>query len=59
MSPDPVPIDTLGEALQRVGQLLALALDVEYIAVVRRVAPGCPLPGAQALRGIGDGVIGP
>ena len=47
----------LGKALQRVGQLLALALDVEYIAVAGRLTPGCPLPGAQALRGISDGVI--
>jgi len=49
----------LGEARQRVGEALALALDVEHVAVARRVAPGGPLPGAQALPGIGDRVIGP
>jgi len=47
-----------GKALQRVGEALALALDVEYVAVAGRVAPGGPLPGAQALPGIGDRVVG-
>ena len=48
----------LGEACQRVGEAFALALDVEHVAVARRVAPGGPLPGAQALPGIGDHVVG-
>jgi len=48
-----------GKVLQRVGEAFALALDVEHIAVARRVAPGGPLPGAQALPGIGDRVVGP
>ena len=43
----------LGEVRQPVGQVLALALDVEH------VAPGSPLSGAQALPGIGDRVVGP
>ncbi len=47
----------LGEARQRVGEALALALDVEHVAMARRVAPGGPLPGAQALPGIGDRVV--
>ncbi len=50
---------SLGKALQRAGQALALALDVEHVTVARRVAPGRSLPGAQALPGIGDGVVGP
>jgi hypothetical protein len=49
----------LGEARQSVGEAPALALDVEHVAVARRVAPGRLLPGAQAPPGIGDGVIGP
>jgi len=49
----------LGKVLQRVGEALALALDVKHVAVARRVAPGGPLPGAQALPGIGDRVVGP
>ena len=47
----------LGEACQRGDQALALALDMEYVAVARRVAPGSPLPGAQALPRIGDRVV--
>src|SRR3954464_13339419 len=50
---------TLGKARQRVGEALALALDVEHVAVARRVAPGRLLPGAQAPPGMGDGVVGP
>jgi len=49
----------LGEALQRVGEAFALALDVEHVAAARRVAPGDLLPGAQALARIGDRVVGP
>src|SRR6187549_1211225 len=49
----------LGKARQRVGEAPALALDVEHVAVARRVAPGRLLPGAQAPPGIGDGVVGP
>ena len=49
----------LGQAGQHVGQTFALALDVEHVAVARRVAPGGPLPGARALPGIGDRVVGP
>src|SRR3954453_23451809 len=30
-----------GKARQRVGEALALALDVEHVAVARRVTPGC------------------
>src|SRR3954452_4169139 len=48
-----------GKARQRVGEALALALDVEHVAVARRVAPGRLLRGAQAPPGIGDGVVGP
>src|SRR3954447_8674598 len=48
-----------GKARQRSGEALAPALDVEHVAVARRVAPGCLLPGAQAPPGIGDGVIRP
>src|SRR5918912_2618627 len=48
-----------GKARQRAGQALAPALDVEHVAVARRVAPGRLLPGAQAPPGIGDGVVGP
>src|SRR3954469_21683801 len=48
-----------GKARQRVGEALAAALDVEHVAVARRVAPGRLLPGAQTPPGIGDGVIGP
>ncbi len=47
----------LAEARQRVGEAFALALDVKHIAVARRVAPGGPLPGAQALPGIGDRIV--
>ena len=47
----------LGEARQHVGEPLALVLDVEHVAVARRVAPGGSLPGAQALPGIGDRVV--
>jgi hypothetical protein len=50
---------TLGEARQRVGEPVALVLDVEHVAMARRVAPGGPLPGAQALASIGDRVVGP
>ncbi len=32
-------------------------LDVEHIAMARRVAPGGPLPGAQALPRIGDRIV--
>ena len=49
----------LGEARQRVGETLAPALDVEHVAVARRVAPGRLLPGAQTPTGISDGLIGP
>ena len=49
----------LGKACERVGQALALALNVEHVAMARRVAPGRPLPGAQALSRIGDRVVGP
>jgi hypothetical protein len=42
----------LGKTRQRVGQAFALALDVEYIAMARRVAPGSSLSRAQALPGI-------
>ena len=48
-----------GKARQRVAEALAPALDVEHVAVARRVAPGRLLPGAQAPSGIGNGVIGP
>src|SRR4051794_3351188 len=48
-----------GKARQRVGEALAPALDVEHVAVARRVTPGRLLPGAQAPPGIGDGVVGP
>lgn len=47
----------LGEARERVGEALALALDVEHVAMARRVAPGGLLPSAQALPGIGDRVV--
>ena len=47
----------LGEARQRVGEAFALALDVKHIAMARRVVPGGPLPGAQALPGIGNRVV--
>ena len=50
---------TLGEALQRVGEPFALAVDVEHIAMAGRVAPRRFLPGAQAPSGIGDRVVGP
>jgi len=50
---------TLGAAQPRVGQALALALDVEHVAMARRVAPSRPLPSAQVLPCIGDRVIGP
>ena len=49
----------LGKARQCVGEAFALALDVEHIAMARRIAPGGPLPGAQTLPGIGDRVVGP
>src|ERR687884_2174703 len=48
-----------GKARQRVGEALAPALDVEHVAMARRIAPGRLLPGAQAPPSIGDGVIGP
>jgi hypothetical protein len=48
----------LGEARQRVGEALALADDVEDIAVAGRVAPSGLLPGTQAWPGIGDCMIG-
>src|SRR5208282_1597194 len=48
----------LGEPRQRVGEAFALADDVKDIAMARRVAPGGLLPGAQALPGIGDRVVG-
>ncbi len=47
----------LGEARQRGGEAFALVLDVEHIAMARRVAPGGPLPGAQALPRIGDRIV--
>src|ERR1700682_4378101 len=37
------------EIAQRVGEPFALVLDMKHIAMARRVAPGGPLPGAQAL----------
>ncbi len=46
----------LGKARQQYWRGPPLTLDVEHIAVAPRVAPGRPLPGAQALPGIGDGV---
>src|SRR5438270_455084 len=46
-----------GEARERAGEALALAQDVEHVAVAGRVAPGRPLPGAQTPPGISDGVI--
>src|SRR3982751_5703181 len=49
----------LGETRQRVGEAPAPALDVEHVAVARRLAPGRLLPGAQAPPGIGEGVVGP
>jgi len=48
---------SFGKVLQRAGQALAPALDVEHVAVARRVAPGGLLPGAQALPGIGDRIV--
>jgi len=45
--------------LQRVGEAFVLALDVEHVAMARRVAPGRLLPGTQALSCIGDRVVGP
>ncbi len=47
-----------GEARERVGEALTLADDVEDITVARRATPGGFLPGAQALAGIGDGIVG-
>ena len=47
-----------GEVAPRVGEPLALVLDMKHIAVAGRVAPGGLLPGAQALRRIGNGVVG-
>ena len=47
-----------GKARECVGETFALALDVKDIAMARRVAPRGLLPGAQALPGIGDGVVG-
>jgi hypothetical protein len=47
----------LGKTRQRVGEAFALALNVEHIAMARRVAPGRPLSCAQALRGIGHGMF--
>jgi len=44
------------EARQCGGETFALALDMEHVAVARRVAPGGLLPGAQALSRIGDRV---
>jgi hypothetical protein len=44
--------DAFGDARQRVGEALALADDVEDIAMARRAAPGGLLPGAQSLPGI-------
>jgi hypothetical protein len=32
-----------------------LTRDVKHIAMARRVAPGSPLPSAQALSGVGTG----
>src|SRR4051794_37497905 len=49
----------LGEARQRAGEALAPALNVEHVAMARRVTPGRLLPGAQAPPGISDGVVGP
>jgi hypothetical protein len=34
-------------------------LDMKHIAMARRVVPGGPLPGAQALPGIGDRIVRP
>src|SRR5689334_5561233 len=48
-----------GKARQRVGEALTPALNVEHVAMARRVAPGRLLPGAQAPPGIGNGVVGP
>jgi hypothetical protein len=47
-----------GETHERVGKARALAQNVKHIAVARRIAPGRPLSGAQALPGIGDRVVG-
>src|SRR3954451_8761805 len=44
----------LGEARQRVGQALALVLDVKHIAMAGRVVPSDLLPGAQAWPGISN-----
>ena len=48
----------LGDARQRIGEGFALVDDVKDIAMTRRIAPGGLLPGAQALPGIGDRIIG-
>ena len=47
-----------GDARQRIGEAFALVDDVKDVAMARRVAPGGLLPGAQALPGIGDRIIG-
>lgn len=47
----------LGKARQRVGETIALPLDVKHIAVARRITPGRLLPGAQALPGISDRMV--
>ncbi|OXJ06570.1 hypothetical protein [Burkholderia sp. AU6039] len=47
-----------GQPLQGVGERLALALDMEHIAVAGCLTPGSPLPGAQALARIGNRVLG-
>src|SRR4051812_4881285 len=49
----------LGRGATRASEALAPALDVEHVAMARRVAPSRLLPGAQAPPGLGDGVVGP
>ncbi len=53
-APRPRP---LGEARQRVGEAFVLTRDVKHIAMARRVAPGSPLPSAQALPGVGNRAV--
>src|SRR5690349_3542471 len=48
-----------GKARQRTGEAFTPTLDVEHVAVARRVTPGRLLPGTQAPPGIGDGLVGP
>jgi hypothetical protein len=48
----------LSQTAQKIGQRLALVLNVEHVAMTRNVSQGYPLPGTQSRTCISDGIAG-